>query len=307
MRFQKNFASRCRRAVVDGEVVQLLAREAVEPVVLVGHVRTVRHDGGHARRRGGARLAGRRRGRRHLHARDDLVLRGRPDGRVRRRHGAGRRDAASAAAVRSIASARATCAPGIRRRATRGARGARRAGRRASSCSSCPSVRGSSASPRARPATRASRRRACATRGSRGASSSSTRRSSEPAWRLERDTLLQEWLRALRGARRGGRGAAAAARRDPALRRACELLGDELAAQRHARRASPRAAGVSRHRLTRLFRAAYGLPPHRFVLAQRIRAARRLLERGAAPAEVARRPASSTRATCTATSRARSG
>ena len=47
------------------------------------------------------------------------------------------------------------------------------------------------------------------------------------------------------------------------------------------------AVGVSRHRLTRLFRAAYGLPPHRFVLAQRIRAARRLLERGATPAEVA--------------------
>jgi AraC-like DNA-binding protein len=47
------------------------------------------------------------------------------------------------------------------------------------------------------------------------------------------------------------------------------------------------AAGVSRHRLTRLFRAAYGLPPHRFVLAQRIRAARRLLERGVAPAEAA--------------------
>jgi AraC-like DNA-binding protein len=36
---------------------------------------------------------------------------------------------------------------------------------------------------------------------------------------------------------------------------------------------------VSRHRLTRLFRAAYGLPPHR--------SARRLLERGVAPGEVA--------------------
>ena len=47
------------------------------------------------------------------------------------------------------------------------------------------------------------------------------------------------------------------------------------------------AGGVSRHRLTRLFRAAYGVPPHRFVLAQRLRAARRLLERGGAPAEVA--------------------
>ena len=80
MRFQKNFASRCRRAVVNGEVVQFLARKAVEAIVLVSHKRTVRHDGRHARRRGGARLAGGRRGRRHLHARDHLVLRGRPVG-----------------------------------------------------------------------------------------------------------------------------------------------------------------------------------------------------------------------------------
>ena len=72
----------------------------------------------------------------------------------------------------------------------------------------------------------------------------------------------------------------AAARRDPALRRACELLGDDLARNVTLAEVAA-AAGVSRHRLTRLFRAAYGLPPHRFVLAQRIRAARRLLERGA--------------------------
>ena len=48
-----------------------------------------------------------------------------------------------------------------------------------------------------------------------------------PAWRLERDTLLQEWLRALSGD--APAAPRAAARRDPALRRACELLGDELA------------------------------------------------------------------------------
>src|SRR5215212_10624024 len=102
------------------------------------------------------------------------------------------------------------------------------------------------------------------------------------AWRLERDTLLQEWLRALAGREAGV--APRAARRDPALRRACELLGDDLA--RNLTLADVAAAvGVSRHRLTRLFRAAYGLPPHRFVLGQRIRAARRLLEHGAAPAE----------------------
>ena len=105
-----------------------------------------------------------------------------------------------------------------------------------------------------------------------------------PAWRLERDTLLQEWLCALTGRAPGA--VAHAARRDPALRRACELLGDDLA--RNLTLAEVAAAGgVSRHRLTRLFRAAYGVPPHRFVLAQRLRAARRLLERGGAPAEVA--------------------
>ena len=106
----------------------------------------------------------------------------------------------------------------------------------------------------------------------------------EPAWALERDTLLHEWLRALAGDAPAGRERVA--RRDPALRRACELLGDDLA-RNLALADVAAAAGVSRHRLTRLFRAAYGLPPHRFVLAQRIRAARRLLERGVAPAEVA--------------------
>ena len=107
-----------------------------------------------------------------------------------------------------------------------------------------------------------------------------------PAWRLERDTLLQEWLCALAAREDGVPAAPRAARRDPALRRACELMGDDLA--RNVTLAElAAAAGVSRHRLTRLFRAAYGVPPHRFVLAQRIRAARRLLERGAAPAAVA--------------------
>jgi AraC-like DNA-binding protein len=106
-----------------------------------------------------------------------------------------------------------------------------------------------------------------------------------PAWRLERDTLLQEWLSALTGPTAGAT-TPRAARRDPALRRACELVGDDLARNVGLSEVAA-AAGVSRHRLTRLFRAAYGLPPHRFVLAQRIRVARRLLERGAAPAEVA--------------------
>ena len=105
-----------------------------------------------------------------------------------------------------------------------------------------------------------------------------------PAWRLERDTLLQEWLCALAG--EAPVAASRAARRDPALRRACELLGEDLARNLTLAEVAA-AAGVSRHRLTRLFRAAFGLPPHRFVLAQRVRAARRLLERGVTPGEVA--------------------
>jgi AraC-like DNA-binding protein len=106
-----------------------------------------------------------------------------------------------------------------------------------------------------------------------------------PAWRLERDTVLQEWLSALAG-RTASAAAPRAARRDPALRHACELMGDDLARNLTLAEVAA-AAGVSRHRLTRLFRAAYGVPPHRFVLAQRVRAARRLLEGGAAPADVA--------------------
>jgi AraC-like DNA-binding protein len=107
----------------------------------------------------------------------------------------------------------------------------------------------------------------------------------QPAWHLDRETLLQEWLCGLAG---GAPVPAAprAARRDPALRRACELLGADLARNVTLTEVAA-AAGASRHRLTRLFRAAYGLPPHRFQLAQRVRAARRLLERGATPAEAA--------------------
>jgi AraC-like DNA-binding protein len=47
------------------------------------------------------------------------------------------------------------------------------------------------------------------------------------------------------------------------------------------------AAGISRFRVSRLFTAGFGLPPHRFQLAQRLRLARRLLERGTDPTEAA--------------------
>jgi AraC-like DNA-binding protein len=105
-------------------------------------------------------------------------------------------------------------------------------------------------------------------------------------WALERETLLSEWLTDARGAPLPVEPARRVARRDPALRRACELLRDEPARNVGLAELAA-AAGVSRHRLARLFRAAYGLPPHRFALAQRVRAARRLLERGLPPAAVA--------------------
>lgn len=102
-----------------------------------------------------------------------------------------------------------------------------------------------------------------------------------PAEALRADTLLAEWLAAL------GPGPARPLLRDePALRRACEYLHDHLAANPTLDELAA-AAGVGRFRLVRLFRAGVGLPPHRYQLAERIRLARRLLERGVAISRVA--------------------
>jgi AraC-like DNA-binding protein len=105
---------------------------------------------------------------------------------------------------------------------------------------------------------------------------------------LERESLLLEWFSDLVGRPSSRRESARAARRDPALLRACELLVDDPTANIGLGQLAA-AAGVSRHRLTRLFRVAYGLPPHRFQIAQRVRLARRLLEEGVAVADAARR------------------
>lgn len=104
-----------------------------------------------------------------------------------------------------------------------------------------------------------------------------------PCWALEADVLLDDWLRDVAGSADEPAGGA---RQDAALRRARDRLGDEPAGNVTLEELA-RVAGVSRHRLSRLFRAAYGVPPHRFALAQRIGAARRMLERGVPVAEVA--------------------
>ena len=76
------------------------------------------------------------------------------------------------------------------------------------------------------------------------------------------------------------------ARRDPALRRACELMSDDPAANVTL---TPLAqvANVSRHRLSRLFRTAYGCAPHQFLIAQRLRLVRASLAGGTSIIEAA--------------------
>jgi AraC-like DNA-binding protein len=107
-----------------------------------------------------------------------------------------------------------------------------------------------------------------------------------PSWALERETLLVDWVRQASEGEKLVNTRPRAARRDPALRRAREFLQDRLAGNVTLDELA-RAAGVDRHRLSRLFRAAYGVPPHRFQLARRIEVARRMLERGVPVAEVA--------------------
>jgi AraC-like DNA-binding protein len=102
-----------------------------------------------------------------------------------------------------------------------------------------------------------------------------------PASRLEGDERLAEWIGAViaRASSRRPKSARHTRRDDRALRLALEYLHDrsrenvgldELAA----------AAGIGKFRLVRLFRDRAGLTPHAFQVAQRIRAARRLLEAG---------------------------
>jgi AraC-like DNA-binding protein len=127
-----------------------------------------------------------------------------------------------------------------------------------------------------------------------------------PSWALEREALLAEWLRDVSDGTPSVDDRSRAARRDPALRRACELLGDVLARNLTLDELAG-AAGVNRHRLSRLFRTAYGMPPHRFQLAHRIRVARRMLERGVGVAEVAQATGFFDQSHCTDTSAGRSG
>jgi len=109
-----------------------------------------------------------------------------------------------------------------------------------------------------------------------------------PGGRLARDAALDAVLSGLR--RHFGLGEDQGAAADPAVaRRARDRLhallaeGDDLGAD-----ALAEAAGVGdRFRLARAFRAAYGTPPHAYLVQIRLTEARRLLTAGERPAAVA--------------------
>lgn len=106
---------------------------------------------------------------------------------------------------------------------------------------------------------------------------------------LERESLLASWLLDVSSYSPTAprqRKLRQAARSDAALRKACERMRDEIARNVTLKELSE-AAGVSRFRMVRLFRMAFGVAPHAFQVAQRVKAARRHLEAGQPPAEVA--------------------
>jgi AraC-like DNA-binding protein len=108
-----------------------------------------------------------------------------------------------------------------------------------------------------------------------------------PASTLEREVALREFLEALlrdRGV--AAPGPVLDGDDDRALRRAGEYLHDQLARNVSLEELAA-AAGSSPFRLIRLFRRRFGVAPHAFQVDLRVRTARRLLERGERPAQVA--------------------
>lgn len=110
----------------------------------------------------------------------------------------------------------------------------------------------------------------------------------EPSSTLERDVAVASWLRGLAPARPRRAEARIAARRDPALLKACALLQD-VAADDIGLAELALTVGVSKFRLLRLFKSGLGVPPHRYQVQLRVQRARQLLERGERPIRVAHR------------------
>ncbi|QRN95541.1 AraC family transcriptional regulator [Archangium violaceum] len=108
----------------------------------------------------------------------------------------------------------------------------------------------------------------------------------EPEMRLARDGALDALAEALNphlGASVMARAGGAATR---AARRARDLLREQME-QDLGLEELARLCGADRFQLSRAFRAAYGLPPHAYLVQLRLAAARRKLAAGEAPAAVA--------------------
>jgi AraC-like DNA-binding protein len=106
---------------------------------------------------------------------------------------------------------------------------------------------------------------------------------------LERDGTLASFLQELAArspASSPERARRRAARDDVALRRACSYLADNLTSNIRLDELA-QAAETSTFRLVRLFRAGLGAAPHVYQVAQRVKLARGLLERGVSPADAA--------------------
>lgn len=104
--------------------------------------------------------------------------------------------------------------------------------------------------------------------------------------RMLRDAALDRLVLHLRSELARDPGLPAEARAPRAVERARATLHERMAEDIGLDDLAA-AAGMSRFRLTRAFKAAYGLAPHAYLVELRLRTARRLLADGLAPAEAA--------------------
>ncbi len=108
-----------------------------------------------------------------------------------------------------------------------------------------------------------------------------------PTSTLERDTVLQAFLSDLAALSPAAPPRTSpAARDDPAVRRALDYLHSSVTANVSLDELAV-AAGSNKYQLVRQFKAAFGVPPHAYQIALRVNLARRLLERGGRPVDVA--------------------
>jgi AraC-like DNA-binding protein len=108
-----------------------------------------------------------------------------------------------------------------------------------------------------------------------------------PASALERQSAVLSFLGRLTAWSPDARPRACqVARDDPGVRTAVEYLHDEVTRNVSLDELAA-TAGATKYQLVRRFKAATGVPPHTYQVALRVNLARRLLERGERPTDVA--------------------